>query len=97
MLIIRNLNLIGVQSWTYLVQCGQAVADRMDLPSEDVLIDLVDTLCQNVSSLEGMGIQLTFTPTSQLNHFDEKEVENDGTYYARKGKCKQQKMRIVKH
>jgi len=40
------------------------VADQMDLPSEDVLVDLVDTLFQNVSFLEGMGIQLTFTPTS---------------------------------
>lgn len=76
------------------------MADRMDLPSEDVLVDLVDTLCQNVSFLEGMGIQLTFTPTSQLNHFDEKEVGNtvfDAIYYARTGKCKQQKRGTVKH
>lgn len=42
------------------------MADRMDLSSEDVLVDLVDTLCPNVSSLEGMGIQFKIDPDKSV-------------------------------
>ena len=39
------------------------MVDRMDLSSEDALINFVNALdCQNVSSLESMGIQLALTP-----------------------------------
>ena len=45
-----------------LDKCGQAMVDRMDLPSKDALTNFVNTLdCQNILSVESMGIQRTLT------------------------------------
>ena len=46
-----------------LDKCGQAMVDRMDLPSKDALTNFVNTLdCQNILSVESMAIQRTLTP-----------------------------------
>ena len=48
---------------------GQAIVERMDLFIEDVLINFVNALfrlCQNVSSVESIGVQLALTPNKAV-------------------------------
>ena len=59
-----------------LDKCGQAMVDRMDLSSEDALIDFVNALdfFKMCLPCKTWGFSWHWPPTRQFNHFDEKTL-----------------------